>query len=86
MAAFRFECFHKGETPFLAETIDVPARAIWRHVEELALRVGRRGAFIRVSNDKGQAVVRAGVKTALAFIETCPCERCEIKKAVGIRL
>lgn len=53
---------------------------IWLHVEALALRAGESpGAFIRVRDERGQVVVRAGVATALVAIEQCPCG-CELKE------
>lgn len=83
MAAFTFEFSHRGERRSFAETIDVPSEAaVWCHVEALALRMGGSpGAFIRVCDDRGQAVVRTGVATALASIEQCGCESCAVKEA-----
>jgi hypothetical protein len=81
MTAFTFEYFRKGEAPILREKIEIsnPA-AIWLHVEALALRAGESpGAFIRVRDERGQVVVRAGVATALVAIEQCPCG-CELKE------
>ncbi|MGJ0507816.1 MAG: hypothetical protein ACR652_11985 [Methylocystis sp.] len=81
MTDFTFEYAQFGEAPLVSETVDIAHRsAVWCHVEALALRLGERpGAFIRVRDDKGQAVVRAGVATALASIRTCPCRNCPVK-------
>lgn len=83
MTAFTFEYALHGEAPLVHEIIDVDnGAAIWCHVEALALRVGERpGAFIRVKDDKGNAVVRTGVATALASIEQCACGHCTLKEA-----
>jgi hypothetical protein len=83
MTAFTFEYSHMGEKPIVSETIDIGhPLEVWCHVEALALRLGERpGAFIRVRDDKGQAVVRTGVATALASIATCPCKSCALKNA-----
>ena len=82
MAAFTFELLRGGTRGF-AETIEVPTEtAVWCHVEALALRMGGSpGAVIRVSDDRGEAVVRTGVATALASIEQCPCDSCVVKEA-----
>jgi hypothetical protein len=81
MTAFTFEYSRIGEKPIVSETIDIGhPLEVWCHVEALALRLGERpGAFIRVRDDKGQAVVRTGVATALASIETCGCKGCPLK-------
>jgi hypothetical protein len=83
MTAFTFEYSLHGETPLVYETIDVDAdAAIWCHVEAMALRVGERpGAYIRVRDAAGHAVVRTGVATALASIEQCACGHCTLKEA-----
>jgi hypothetical protein len=83
MTSFTFEYALHGEPPLIHETIDLDDdAAIWCHVEALALRVGERpGAFIRVKDDKGHAVVRTGVVTALASIEQCACGSCTLKDA-----
>jgi hypothetical protein len=83
MTSFTFEYSLHDETPLVHETIDVDDdAAIWCHVEALALRVGERpGAFIRVKDEKGHAVVRTGVVTALASIEQCACGNCSLKEA-----
>jgi hypothetical protein len=88
MSAFTFEYSERGETPLFSETVDLAYRsAVWCHVEALAMRLGERpGAFIRVRDDKGQAVVRAGVATALASIATCPCQNCALKSATAGRI
>lgn len=83
MTAFTFEYSLHGESLLVHETIDLDNdAAIWCHVEALALRVGEHpGAFIRVRDEKGHAVVRAGVATALASIEQCACSHCALKEA-----
>lgn len=82
MSAFTFEYSAPGEAPIFCETVDLSSRAaLWCHVEALALRLGERpGAFIRVRDEKGQPVVRAGVATAIASIGTCSCDGCELKR------
>ncbi|RTL90882.1 MAG: hypothetical protein EKK29_00500 [Hyphomicrobiales bacterium] len=85
MTFFTFEYSVPGEAPVLSERIDVPfASALWCHVEALALRFGARpGAFIHVRDDKGRAVIRAGVATALASIAQCRCGDCGLKAAAA---
>lgn len=87
MAAFTFEYSERGEAPLFSETVEVAhPSAVWCHVEALAVRLGERpGAFIRVRDEKGQSVVRAGVATALASIATCPCKSCALKTAAADR-
>lgn len=82
MTVFTFEYSLHGDAPIVHETVDVDNDAeIWCHVEALALRVGERpGAFIRVKDENGQAVVRTGVATALASIEQCACAHCALKE------
>lgn len=85
MTAFTFEYSRRGESPLIAETIDISNEAaIWCHVEALALRMGGTpGAFIRVRDEKGRPVVRTGVATALASIEKCACGTCPLKEAAA---
>jgi hypothetical protein len=84
MSAFTLEVTQEGETPVIAMVLTLSdERAIWCHVEALALRMkSGDGAFIRVKDYKGQTVIRTGVATALASIETCSCETCPLKKGV----
>ncbi len=86
MTAFTFEYSHAGEKPIVSETIDIAhPQEVWCHVEALALRLGERpGAFIRVRDGKGHAVVRAGVATALASIDTCCCKGCPLKTGAPV--
>jgi hypothetical protein len=83
MPLFTFEYSRTGETPHIADRIEIEQEAaIWCHVEALALRIGQSpGAFIRVRNAGGQPIVRAGVATALASIAQCPCGGCAVKEA-----
>jgi hypothetical protein len=87
MSVFTFEIIQQGETPVIAEVLTLSdERAIWCHVEALALRMkSGDGAFIRVKNHMGQTVIRTGVATALASIETCSCKACPLKKVLGPR-
>jgi hypothetical protein len=56
MSVFTFEIIQRGETPVIAEVLTLSdERAIWCHVEALALRM-KSGAFIRVKNHMGQTV------------------------------
>jgi hypothetical protein len=81
MFAFTFEIVRYGETPVIANVLTLgDERAIWRHVAAIALRIKNGDdAFIRVKNRKGETIVRAGVVTARASIETCSCETCPLK-------
>jgi hypothetical protein len=81
MPEFRFEVFELGEAE-PAEILTLPHRqAVWGYVEALALRLrDRNGAIIRVRNRQGELIVRAGVSTALASIQSCRCEDCPLKK------
>jgi hypothetical protein len=87
MSAFTLEVIQEGETPVIAMVLTLSdERAIWCHVEALALRMkSGDGGSIRVKNHKGQTVIRTGVATALASIETCSCETCPLKKVLGPR-
>ncbi len=85
MPFFTFEYSLEGQAPVHSERIDVPfAAALWCQVEALALRCGARpGAFIRVRDEKGRAIIRAGVATALASIAQCRCGDCGLKTAAA---
>jgi len=82
MSAFTFEIIRPGDAPVIADVLMLPdERAIWCHMEALALRLAHSdGVSIRVKNCKGETVVQAGVTTALASIEMCPCKTCPLKK------
>ena len=84
MSAFTFEVLRYGEKPVIANVLTLPdERAIWCQVEALALRIKNGdGVFIRVKNRKGETIVRTGVATARASIETCSCETCPPKIAL----
>jgi hypothetical protein len=87
MSVFTFEIIQQGETPVVAKVLTLSdERAIWCDVEALALQMkSGDGAFIRVKNHRGQTVIRTGVATALASIETCSCETCPLKEVVVAR-
>ncbi len=78
---FTFEVIRQGRTEGSQKILKLPdERAIWGCVEAMALRMlDRHGAVIRVKNSRGETVVRAGVATALASIETCTCLHCPLK-------
>jgi hypothetical protein len=83
MSAYTFELIRRGEAPSLTEIIEVSdGSALWCQVEAFALRMSKsRGAFIRVLDEKGQPLIRAGVATALASIAKCACAGCALKSA-----
>jgi hypothetical protein len=87
MPAFTLEIFRQGEPPVIASVLTLSdPRAIWCHVEALALRIGENeGAFIRVKDNKGQTVIRAGVATAVASIEKCSYGACPLKEELKRR-
>ncbi len=78
---FTFEIIEPGRTEGSQKVLKLPdERAIWGCVEAMALRmIDRDGAVIRVKNSQGETIVRAGVATALASIETCTCVNCPLK-------
>ncbi len=78
---FTFEIIKQGRTEGSQKVLKLPdERAIWGCVEAMALRIiDPDGAVIRVKNSRGETVVRAGVATALASIETCTCVNCPLK-------
>jgi hypothetical protein len=80
MPKFTFEIVGRGEVRAPAFVLELPnERAIWSSVEALALRVtGWQGAFVRVKNARGDTLIRAGVSTALASIESCTAD-CPLK-------
>ena len=82
MSVFTFEIVRNGETADIADVVTLSGeRVVWRQVEALALRIKNPdGASIRVKNSKGETVVRAGVRTALASIEKCLFANCPLKK------
>jgi hypothetical protein len=83
MSAYTFELIRRGEAPNLTEIVEVSdGSALWCQVEAFALRMSKsRGAFIRVLDEKGQPLIRAGVATALASIAKCACAGCALKSA-----
>jgi len=87
MSAFTFEILRDGEPPAIADVLTLAqVRAVWCHVEALALRIeDPDGTSIRVKNGKGETVVRAGVSTALASIEKCSCTSCPLKTGFEAR-
>jgi hypothetical protein len=81
---FTFQIIQQGETPVVAKVLTLSdERAIWCHVEALALQIkSGDSAFILVKNHQGQTVIRTGVATALTSIEACSCETCPLKKVL----
>jgi hypothetical protein len=84
MTTLVFEVLEQGMPAAPAKVLTLPdGRAIWAHIEALALHmVGREGAIIRVKNANDETIARVGVATALVSIERCPCDDCPIKKAL----
>jgi hypothetical protein len=55
-------------------------RALWGSVAALALKAASwQGVFIRVKDLHGDTLIRAGISTALASIESCHAE-CALKR------
>jgi hypothetical protein len=81
------EITRHGETPIVADILSLSNdKAVWCHVEVLALRIkDRDGAFIRVKNPKGEIIIRTGIATALASIEKCRCVVCPLKNSLDRR-
>ncbi len=88
MSSFTLEIVRSGETPVVVDVVTLPqGRVSWRQVEALALMIdGPDNTFIRVKNDEGKTVIRAGVRTTLASIHQCPCMSCPLKRAFAKRL
>ena len=82
LSLFTFEVVWHGEAPVIAHVVELPdRRAVWCHAEALALRISNRGsAFIRVKNSEDETIIRTGVATALASIETCSSVACPLKR------
>jgi len=87
MPVFTFEIIRQGDAARAAHVLTLSDdRAVWPHVEALALRIQNPdNTFIRVKDSAGAIVVRAGVATALASIEKCSCGGCPIKREWGLR-
>ncbi len=87
MSAFTLEIVRRGETPTVADVVNLPdGRVIWRQVEALALLIeSAEATFIQVKNEQGETVIRAGVRTALASIRHCSCMSCPLKRALAKR-
>jgi hypothetical protein len=87
MSSFTLEIVQSGETPVLVDVVALPGgRVSWRQVEALALMIDSPdNTFIRVKNDEGKTVIRAGVRTTLASIHHCPCMSCPLKRAFAKR-
>lgn len=75
MPEYTFEIFEQGKV-FATEVVELPnERDLWKAVEAFALEMaGMEGAFIRVYDWCGETVVRVGVSTALASIDSCPAD------------
>ena len=89
MTNFTLEMLRRtGEAPTIAELLELSdERLIWYHVEALALRMRHcDGAYILVKNSKGETLIRAGVRTALASIEACPYLTCSFKAELKLRM
>jgi hypothetical protein len=82
MREYRLEIVEWGQVKLPAEIVSLPeGQAIWPSVEALALRMASsEGSFIQVSDFTGATLVRAGISTALASIENCPCKECILKR------
>ena len=87
MSLFTLEVVRNGETPAVVDVVTLfVGRVSWRQVEALALMIDASDdMFIRVKNDEGKTVVRAGVRTTLASIHQCPCMSCPLKRAFAKR-
>jgi hypothetical protein len=83
---FTFEIVQHGDASVVAHMLS-DERAIWCHVEALALDIRNTDrAFIRVKNSVGETVVRTGITTALASIEKCSYVDCPIKRQLEQRV
>lgn len=82
MRKYVLEIVELGHAKSAAEIVLLPeGQAIWPSVEALALRMASsEGAFIQVSDPNGATLIRAGISTALASIEKCPCSECILKR------
>ncbi len=82
MRQYSLEIVEFGKAKSAAEIVSLPeGQAIWPSVEALALRAASsEGAFIQVNDINGATLIRAGISTALASIEKCPCEECILKR------
>jgi hypothetical protein len=79
MREYIFEIFEQGKVAARQVAKLPDERALWSGVELFALRMaGMEGAFIRVKNSLGETIVRVGVSTALASIDSCPVD-CPLK-------
>lgn len=87
MSAFTLEIVRSGETPAVVDVVTLfNGQASWPQVEALALLIDRpEDTFIRVKNDQGKTVIRAGVRTILASILHCPCTQCPLKRVSAKR-
>jgi hypothetical protein len=81
MTDYVFEIIERGKIRPETKVLTIAnQRYLWGSVEALALSMaGWQGAFIRVKNLQGDTLVRAGISTALASIESCPAE-CPLKR------
>ena len=81
MPVFQFEVIERGHAKASVVELTLPSeREIWPNVEALALQMGEaKGCFIRVKNSYGEAIIRAGVLTALISIKCCRCADCPLK-------
>jgi hypothetical protein len=81
MPKYTFAIMGRGEIKSPETVLELPNnRALWSSVEALALRAaGWQGAFIQVKNLHGDTLIRAGISTALASIDSCHAE-CALKR------
>jgi hypothetical protein len=81
MATSTENFFERATKELLTPRSDQRQRRLCCHVEALALRIKEgEGAFIRVKDNNGQTVIRAGVTTAVASIAKCSYGACPLKE------
>jgi hypothetical protein len=87
MPLFTFEIARPGKAPVVAATMGLPDyKAVWCHVEALALKVGNQsGVSLRVRDAGGDIVILTGVGTALASIEKCRTTNCPLRQQLARR-
>ncbi len=87
MSLFTLEIVRNGANPAVVDVVTLFAeRVSWRQVEALALMIDNPDdMFLRVKNDEGKTIVRAGVRTILASIHQCLCTSCPLKRAFAKR-
>lgn len=85
MPTYTFEIVRRGELPVVAAVAAYPSFAeAWCTVERIAfgMRKTDSESYIRVKDERGRIIARAGVMTARASYQICNRANCPLKPRI----